>query len=353
MQDPSTEIPPPDETARSNARARLDTLVKPPGSLGRLEEIVADLAALQATADVSVAPASYVLFAADHGVTAQGVSPYPQAVTRLMVEQIASGRAASAVLARHHGMRLEVIDVGVAGDCQFPGVVIDKTQEGTRDFTVAPAMTGADCAYAMEVGARAVERAERSGARVIVLGEMGIGNTTAASALLAALTPDAPLETLVGAGTGLDRAGVAHKCEVIATGLSRYGLRGCGAIADARTLLCAVGGFEIAALTGAMLKAASRRMPVLVDGFIATVAARLAIGEQSGAAPYLIATHLSREPGHAVALQGLPRPPLLDLRMRLGEGTGAGVAYGLIAAAVALYTGMATFEEAGIAGPSA
>jgi len=339
----------PDETARAAALARLDQLVKPPGSLGRLEGLVGQLAALQGSAQIAVKPASYVLFAADHGVTVHGVSPYPQSVTRLMVQQIAEGRAASSVLARRHGMRLEVVDVGVAGDCPFPGVVIDKTVSGTGDFCSAPAMGARDCVHAMEAGARAIDRVLSTGGRIVVLGEMGIGNTTAASAVLAAIARDQPVTALVGSGTGLDADGIRHKCSVITKALARHGLTREGdAPVCGKAVLQAVGGLELVALAGAMLTAAENRLPVLVDGFIATVAARVAILMDDAVTPYLIATHRSPEPGHAVALSGLSSAPLLDLNMRLGEGTGAGIAYGLVADAVDLYANMATLQDAGI-----
>ncbi|MEL6291249.1 MAG: nicotinate-nucleotide--dimethylbenzimidazole phosphoribosyltransferase [Pseudomonadota bacterium] len=352
--DRSQAVPSVCAKARAAARSRLGQLVKPPGSLGRLEQFIVDLAGLQATPRVTVHPASYILFAADHGVTAQGVSPYPQSITAKMVEQIAAGRAASSVLAAQHGMRLEVVDVGVVADCAFPGVVVDKSNRGTNDFSKTTAMSGSGLDHALAAGARAVDRAVdqtvSAGSRLIVLGEMGIGNTTAASALLAALRPDLAATDTVGPGTGHDAAGIARKADVIAAAMTKHGLRGQTDSISLRQMLTCVGGFEIAALSGAMQRAAACRCPVLVDGFIATVAAALAIKQTPDAAPYLIATHKSAEPGHRFALELLETEPLLDLQMRLGEGTGAAIAYGLLKDAVALYNTMATFAEAGIGG---
>ena len=336
--------------ARAAACARLDQLVKPPGSLGRLEKLIVDLAGLQGTERVVVTPASYILFAADHGVTAQGVSPYPQSVTAKMVEQIAAGRAASSVLAAQHGLRLEVVDVGVVEDCSFPGVVIDKPSRGTNDFSETTAMTGDALDQALAAGARAVDRAIWAGSRIIALGEMGIGNTTAASALLAALRPDLAVTDVVGPGTGHDAAGIARKADVVAAAITKHSLQSRTDSVSSRQMLICFGGFEIAALSGAMHRAAACRCPVLVDGFIATVAAALATEHTPGTAPYLIATHNSAEPGHRFALELLETEPLLDLQMRLGEGTGAAIAYGLLRDAVALYNNMATFAEAGIGG---
>ncbi|MFN3596725.1 MAG: nicotinate-nucleotide--dimethylbenzimidazole phosphoribosyltransferase [Rubricoccaceae bacterium] len=334
-------------------QAALDAKTKPPGALGRLETLAAQAARVQGTLAPEADPARVVVFAADHGVAARGVSAYPAEVTAQMVAVAASGGAAVSVLARSVGASVEVVDVGVASDTSgFAGVQQAVVRRGTRDLTREPAMTEAECAAAREVGREAARRAARAGVRTLALGEMGIGNTTAAAALVAALT-GVPPEAAVGRGTGVDAAGLARKVAAVQTALARgEGVppdRPAGPLAT----LARLGGLEIAALVGAMLEAPAHRMLVLVDGVIATAAALVAVRAEPSTAGALVFAHRSADAGHAAALHALGAEPLLDLGMRLGEGTGAVLAVPLVRAACAMLCEMATFEGAGVSGPEA
>lgn len=343
-----TPCPAPSAHHEAAARARQAVLTKPAGSLGMLEELAIRLAALQATERPRAANAPIILFAGDHGVTAQGISAYPSAVTVEMLKNFANGGAAVAVLARALDVPLKVIDAGTLAPEPLPGVVTDKPRRGTRDFTVEPALTEDELAFALAAGRRAVEA--EVAADLVLFGEMGIGNTTAAAAIAAALLAKTPDE-IAGAGTGLDAAGVTHKVEVIASSLARHGLDGPGA--DPRRVLACVGGLEIAALTGAIIAAAQAGRPVLVDGFIVTVAALAATRLNPSCAPWLIYSHRSAERGHATLLAALGARPVLDLDLRLGEGSGAATALAVLRLACALHNGMATFDEAAVSGRSA
>lgn len=327
------------------ARARQAVLTKPAGSLGVLEELAITLAALQATERPRAANAPINLFAGDHGVTAQGVSAYPSAVTVEMLKNFASGGAAVAVLARELGVSLTVVDAGTLATEPMPGTVVDKPRLGTRDFTVEPALTDDELDFALAAGRRAVERA--GAADLMLLGEMGIGNTTSAAAIAAALLGRRPAD-IAGAGTGLDAVGIAHKVKVIEAGLARHGLD--DGKADPRRVLATVGGLEIAALTGAIIAAAQAGRPVLVDGFIVTVAALAATRLNPSCIPWLIYSHRSAEQGHAAILDALGARPVLNLNLRLGEGSGAATALAVLRLACALHNGMATFEEAAVSG---
>jgi nicotinate-nucleotide--dimethylbenzimidazole phosphoribosyltransferase len=340
--------PEPSEQFRSLAEARQDTLTKPPGSLGVLERLAIQLASLQETARPRAAVAPIVLFAGDHGITAQGVSAYPSAVTVEMLRNFARGGAAIAVLARELGADLHVVDVGTLADAPVDGVVTDKPRCGTRDFSQEPAMTGDEVVFAMEAGRRAVLRAIGAGADVIILGEMGIGNTTVAAAIAAALL-GVDAADVVGAGTGLSNEGVNHKAKVIEAALAKHELD--KSSVAVRDVLCSVGGFEIAALAGAMISAAQARVPVLVDGFIVSVASLAAIGLNGSCGPWLIYSHRSMERGHRLVLDALGAEPILDLKLRLGEGSGAATALPILRLACALHAGMATFDEAQLSGP--
>ncbi|WP_072392304.1 nicotinate-nucleotide--dimethylbenzimidazole phosphoribosyltransferase [Hyphomicrobium sp. CS1GBMeth3] len=339
----------PEPSARHDAaaRARQAALTKPAGSLGVLETLAITLAALQATDRPRAEKAPIILFAGDHGVSAQGISAYPAAVTVEMLRNFASGGAAVAVLARQLGVPLTVIDVGTSAAEPIAGVVVDKRRPGTRDFTVEPAMTDEELDFALAAGRRAVEGAIP--ADLFLFGEMGIGNTTAAAAVAAALLARAPAE-IAGAGTGLDADGIAHKVRIIETGLGRHDLAGAGT--DPRRVLAAVGGFEIAALSGAIVAAAQAGCPVLVDGFIVTVAALAATRLNPSCEPWLIYAHRSAERGHGAVLDALAARPVLGLDLRLGEGSGAAVALSVLRLACALHNGMATFEEAAVSGRS-
>jgi nicotinate-nucleotide--dimethylbenzimidazole phosphoribosyltransferase len=344
------------ETARSAALAHQGQLTKPPGSLGQLEELAVRLAAMQGVERPAIDHAAIAIFAADHGVAAENVSAFPQAVTGEMVKNFARGGAAICVLAKTHNAKLEVVNLGTVNDPgELPNVVRAVIAPCTANFAGEPAMTGAQLAQALQAGRDSALRAIKNGAQIYIGGEMGIANTTSAAALSCALLKAAPKE-LAGPGTGLDHAGVAHKITVIQRALELHGflpspaggrgIEGEGAL----EVLRRVGGFEIAALTGAYLTCAQQGLPVLVDGFITTAAALVAVRFAPQCADWLIYAHGSAEPGHARLLQELNAKPLLNLGMRLGEGSGAATALPLLRAACALHNGMATFAEAAVSG---
>jgi nicotinate-nucleotide--dimethylbenzimidazole phosphoribosyltransferase len=337
-------VPVVDQAAVAAAQARQAQLTKPPGALGGLEALVIRLAGLQGRECPRIDTCAITVFAADHGVTAEGISAFPPSVTTQMVANFAAGGAAINALARHIGAQLEVLDVGTASDAPSPaGVRCERAGQGTHNLAEGPAMTREAREQATASGAAAAERAAAAGADLYIPGEMGIGNTTSAAAVACALLGARP-EVLVGAGSGLDSDGVRRKIAVIERALTWHGdtLTGPDAIMER------LGGYELAALMGAYRRAAQLGMPVLLDGFIATVAAIAAIRRDPGIAAWLIASHRSAELGHA-HLQGyLKVEPLLDLGMRLGEASGAAVAVPLIRAACAVHAEMATFESAGI-----
>jgi len=339
-------IRPPDAATRAAAQARLDQLTKPRGSLGRLEELAADAVAMLGERRGGSA---VLVFAADHGVAADGVSAYPSAVTAQMVRNFAAGGAAVNVLARQLGIRVVVADVGVASaEPPPPGVIDARVARGTRNMTHTAAMTADETRRAIAAGIAAVEQAVAADAVVLALGEMGIGNTTAAAAITAALLGASP-SAVVGPGTGLDPAGIARKTQVVAAALAYHRL------SPDRPLdvLAAVGGLEIAALTGACLAGAACRRVVVVDGFIATAAALVALRLAPAARAACVFAHRSPEPGHAVLLDALGARPLFELEMRLGEGTGACLGAALVQASLRLLDEMATFASAGVSGRSA
>lgn len=337
-----------DRSAVAAARARQDRLTKPLGALGRLEEIAIQLAGLQGCTCPQLASPHIILFAGDHGIVAEDVSAYPSEVTGQMLANFASGGAAISVLARTINAPLEIVDVGSLLDTVPQGVVADKIAKGTQNFRRRAAMTAEELSHALHAGQRAVQRAAKQGADILLLGEMGIGNTSAASALCAALLP-CPARDVVGRGTGLDGDRLTHKVRMIEESLSHHGLLPVnGVAADAERALLAVGGHEIAALTGATLSAAQNGLPVLVDGFICTGAALAAARINSGVTDWLFFAHRSAEAGHRAILDALHAEPLLDLGLRLGEGSGAALAYPLLAQAVHLHGEMATFDDAGV-----
>ncbi|NPA06045.1 MAG: nicotinate-nucleotide--dimethylbenzimidazole phosphoribosyltransferase [Chloroflexi bacterium] len=339
-----THIPPLDERAMEQARERQAQLTKPPGSLGRLEDLAVHLAGIQGTPQPRIREKVFLVMAGDHGVTAEGVSPYPSAVTAQMVLNFVHGGAAISVLARWHRARLWVVDVGVASDIPaHPQVWSMKVRAGTGNIAREPAMTRTEAEAALEAGAQAVARAAEAGMDVLVLGEMGIGNTTPATALAAVFTGH-PVARLVGRGTGLDDAGLERKRRVIEQALALHQPDP----SDPVGVLARVGGLEIGALAGAMLAAAARRVPIVLDGFIATAAALLAHALAPRVRDYLIAGHRSAEGGHGLMLEALDLEPLLNLGMRLGEGSGAAVALAVVEAACRLHNEMATFAEAGV-----
>jgi nicotinate-nucleotide--dimethylbenzimidazole phosphoribosyltransferase len=328
---------------REAARLRQDQLTKPTGALGRLEGLAIELAALQHTGSPRADCVPIVVFAGDHGIAAQGVSAYPQEVTIAMMANFAAGGAAISVLARELGLALEVVDAGTLADASMPGVVSDKPRRGTRDFGTEAALNAAELSFAFDCGQRAVTRAATSQPDLVILGEMGIGNTTSATAIAAGLLK-ASAESMTGLGTGLDAAGRARKADIIDAALARHRL----ADAAPERILCAVGGLEIAAISGAIIFAAQRRIPVLVDGFIVSVAALAASRLNPSCRPYLIFSHRSAEQGHRLVLEALEARALLDLDLRLGEGSGAALALPVLRLACALHNGMATFAEAAV-----
>ena len=345
-------LEPLDAAAMAAAADRLDRLTKPPGSLGRLEALAIQLAGIRGAIVTDIARPAIVVFAADHGVTRQGVSPYAPAVTRQMVANFLAGGAAVSVLAREAGAGLVVVDVGVAGDPieTPPGrvasdvrLIAGRVANGTSDLALEPAMSAAQTAAAIDVGRRVVAELVVGGTDLIAVGEMGIGNTTAASALVAAFT-NRPALDVTGRGTGLDDAGVRRKAAIVGAALRRHR----PSAADPLGALAALGGLEIAALVGAILEAAGRRVPVVVDGFITGAAALVAAALEPELPARLIAAHRSTEPGHAVALGTLGLQPLLELGLRLGEGSGAALAIPVVRAAARIVGEMATFDEAAV-----
>ena len=335
-------IPAPDETTRAAASERQAQLTKPPGSLGRLEALGVALASMQRTQQPRIEQVWITVFAADHGVVVEGVSAFPQAVTAEMVRNFARGGAAISVLAREWGARLDVVNVGTAQPLEeLPGVLDARVGPGTANFVHEPAMSVEQLHDALMAGHHAADRAAINGAQLFIGGEMGIGNTTSAAAIACSLL-GRPAAQLAGPGTGLDTVGVTRKALAIERALAK--LRSDKPLEALQRL----GGFEIAALTGAYLRCGQLGLPVLVDGFIATVAVLVAVRLRPELACWLFYAHCSAEPGHRRLLEALDAKPLLDLEMRLGEGSGAAVALPILRAAAALHASMATFDEAGV-----
>lgn len=328
------------------ARARLDTLTKPLGSLGRLEDIAAQWIAIrQKDAAAPIRNAAYV-FAADHGVTVEGVSAYPREVTHQMVLNFLGEGAAINVLAGLHNASLHVVDVGVDADLRgHPRLIHRKVACGTANMACDAAMTDEEVWRALAAGLEQANEAAEAGQNLVAIGEMGIGNTTAASAITAALT-GVSADRVTGTGTGINDAVRMHKAAVVNRALERHFEK--IPHADPIAILRNVGGLEIAAMTGMVVGLASHRIAALCDGFISTAAAALAVALQPNIKDYLIAGHQSVEPGHRLLLDYLGIEPLLSLNMRLGEGTGAVLAMSIVESAVSLYWKMATFESAGV-----
>jgi len=334
----------PDSAAEAAARARQAQLTKPAGALGQLEAIAIQLAGLQGREQPQIERPWLSLFAGDHGVVAEGVSAYPQAVTAQMLHNFVAGGAAVSVLAKVQNIPLEVVDLGTIDlDLELPGVRHLRLGAGTANFAQGPAMSVEQCQLALAAGRDALLRAQAINADIFLAGEMGIGNTTAATALACALSDATPAQ-LVGPGTGLDRAGVAHKQTVIEGALASHGSQ----LAEPFEALRRVGGFELAALSGAYLACAQAGIPALVDGFICTAAALCALRLNPDCAPWLLFAHAGAEPGHAALLASMQAQPILDLGLRLGEGSGAALALPLIKLACELHEGMATFQQAAV-----
>ncbi|MFC4260791.1 nicotinate-nucleotide--dimethylbenzimidazole phosphoribosyltransferase [Marinobacter lacisalsi] len=335
---------PTDAAARQRALARQGMLTKPSGSLGRLETLAVDLCAMQGHDHPVIDQVAITVFAGDHGVCDEGVSAFPQAVTGQMIANFANGGAAISAMARELGASLEVVNLGTATplEGQLEGVRHRPIAPGTANLMRQSAMTEDQVSAALQAGDAAAGRAADAGAHLFIAGDMGIGNTTSAAALACALLGEAP-EALVGPGTGLDAEGLSHKAAVVVRALQRH-----GGHRDPLTALQSLGGLEIAAITGAIMGAAQRRIPVLVDGFIVSTAALVAVRQQPQVREWLLFGHRSAEPGHQRVLDALEATPLLDLGMRLGEGSGAAIAVPLLRSACALHNGMATFDDAGV-----
>jgi len=336
----------PGEVAGTEAGRRLDSLTKPRGSLGHLEEIVRRYAAIRHDPEARIGGGALCVFVADHGVAEEGVSAYPQAVTAEMLRNIAGGGAAISVLARRFGYRLWISDVGVAVDTSadaLPGVLYRRIAAGTRNLAREAAMSVSQAHAGLEAGMEVARGAIESGATLIGIGEMGIANSTSATALLAAYTRIRPAR-LAGRGAGVDDAGLRRKIAVIERALKLHR----AALEDPFATLAALGGFEIAAMAGACLCGAALNVPVVVDGFIATAAAVAAERLRPGLFAHLFFGHRSAEGGYGLVLEKLGVRPIVDFGMRLGEGTGAALAMSVIEAALALFHEMATFESAGV-----
>ncbi|WP_085631197.1 MULTISPECIES: nicotinate-nucleotide--dimethylbenzimidazole phosphoribosyltransferase [unclassified Pseudomonas] len=329
----------------AEAAARQQQLTKPAGSLGRLEAVAVQLAGLQGQVKPCLDRLWIAIFAGDHGVVAEGVSAYPQEVTGQMLLNFVSGGAAISVLARRLDAQLEVVDLGtVTPALELPGVRHLNLGPGTANFVETSAITRAQGEQALQAGRDSVLRAKAAGTQLFIGGEMGIGNTTAASALACALL-DCPVAHLTGPGTGLNAEGVSHKAQVIERALALHkAQRG-----DALQTLFNLGGFEIAALVGAYLACAQEGVAVLVDGFICTVAALVAVRVNPACREWLLFGHRGAEPGHRHVLEALQAEPLLELGLRLGEGSGAALAVPLLRLACDLHGQMATFAEAAVA----
>lgn len=333
-----------DEEAMAQARRIQDSLTKPRGSLGRLESLSVQLAGICRTPSPEIGRKVVFTMAADHGVTAEGVSAYPSSVTAQMVLNFARGGAAINVLARKAGAEVRVVDIGVACDMAWPeGVLSRKVAMGTANMAQGPAMTREQAMEALLVGASLASEAVESGISAIAVGDMGIGNTTAASAITSVVT-GSPASEVTGRGTGVDDASLSHKVKVIEQAL-RVNRPDAS---DGLDVLSKVGGLEIAGMAGAAIGAASKGVPVFLDGFVSGSAALIASSLCPSCKDYMIASHLSVEPGHARVLAHIGLEPVLDLGMRLGEGTGAALAFFVAEAACKLLNEMATFDSAGV-----
>ncbi|BAQ11980.1 nicotinate-nucleotide--dimethylbenzimidazole phosphoribosyltransferase [Bacillus sp. OxB-1] len=338
-------IPALDLQAGDEAEAYSATLTKPVGSLGRLEELAVELARMKGTRTLEITPPGILVFAADHGVVREGVSAFPQEVTVQMVSNIVQGGAAINVFGRQIGATFQVVDVGVAGEVAEEAVSPRKIRPGTGSFLTELAMTREEAEQAVAVGYSEAERLLENGMKCLIVGEVGIGNTTASSAVLSAITGADPA-SIVGYGTGISSVQHERKIAVVREAVERHKPDS----QDAYDILSKVGGLEMGAMAGAMLAAAENRVPILLDGFICTVSALLAKLIDPRVADYMILSHQSAEPGHLTAIQHIRKQPIVQLDMRLGEGTGAAVAFPILQAAVHMINEMATFESAGVAG---
>jgi nicotinate-nucleotide--dimethylbenzimidazole phosphoribosyltransferase len=339
----------PSDLWHTRARAHLDVLTKPLGSLGMLEDIAAQMVSIRQGDFAEALKKAVYVFAADHGITAEGISAYPSEVTHQMVLNFLAQGAAINVLAKLHRVEMNVVDVGV--DAHFEGVqgLLDcKVRKGTRNMLQEAAMNDAELAQALEVGSRLAAEAAAKGQNLLAVGEMGIGNTTAASAITSVLTK-MPVALVTGKGAGLDVGAQAHKRQIIEAVIKKhFPTAGMDSAPDPLEVLRCIGGLEIAAMTGLILGAAQRGIAVVADGFISMAAAAIAFAIEPRVRGYLFAGHQSEEPGHRVLLEYIGLKPILSLNMRLGEGTGAVLAMPIIESAMCLYNEMATFASAGV-----
>jgi nicotinate-nucleotide--dimethylbenzimidazole phosphoribosyltransferase len=345
------EISVPSEAWRVRARAHLDNLTKPLGSLGRLEDIAAQMVAIRQERYAEPLRKAVYVFAADHGITAEGVSAYPAEVTHQMVLNYLGQGAAINVLARLHQVEMNIVDVGVNADfAMVDGLLHHKVRRGSRNMLREAAMSDEELAMALAVGSGLADIAKEKGESLLAIGEMGIGNTTAASAIAAALTGK-PFAAVTGKGAGLNDTAHAHKCRVVQDVVEKhFGSSDEVKRGDPLEVLRCVGGLEIAAMTGIMLGAARHGIAIVVDGFICTAAAAIAFAIEPRVREYFFAGHRSLEPGHKILLDFIDLEPILSLQMRLGEGTGAVLAMPIIESAMCLYNEMATFTSAGVSG---
>ncbi|MDD2751587.1 MAG: nicotinate-nucleotide--dimethylbenzimidazole phosphoribosyltransferase [Candidatus Omnitrophica bacterium] len=334
----------PDEKIKALAQEHLDSLTKPIGSLGRLEELAKQITAITHNLKPELKNKVIFTLAADHGITQEGVSPYPKEVTAQMVYNFLNGGAAINVLARHVGARVVVADLGVASDLKpHPQLTIKKINYGTKNMYKGPAMSRDEAIRSIEAGIELFQQEYNKGIDIIGTGEMGIGNTTASSAITALFTKK-PVKDITGRGAGLDDQGLARKIEIIEEAIKINQPN----VQDAIDVLAKVGGFEIGGLAGVILAASAQKVPVVIDGFISGAAALIACQLEPKIKSCLIASHCSVEKGHRAILEYLGLVPLFDLNLRLGEGTGAALGIGLAEAAVKIFTQMATFKSAGV-----
>ncbi len=336
-------IPPLDAQAMRQARERQAKLAKPPGSLGLLEDISVQFAGITGRVFNDAKKRCVLIFSADNGVVAEGVSSSPQSVTLAQTINFGRGLTGVAVLARHYNTQLRVYDVGINADFSQPGVINRKIAHGTRNLAVEPAMTRKQALEAIGIGMQAAEDAAKEGMEIVGVGEMGIGNTTTSSAILSCLL-DLPACETVGRGGGVNDAGFARKLEIVDNAIHLHRPDR----SDIVDVLAKLGGFDIAAMCGAFLGAAANRVPAVVDGFISAVAAMCACRINRGCADYLFASHVSYERGYMMAIDDMGLHPMLQLQMRLGEGSGCPIAFEVIDAALTVLKDMATFEEARI-----
>ncbi|ENX15384.1 nicotinate-nucleotide-dimethylbenzimidazole phosphoribosyltransferase [Acinetobacter sp. CIP 64.2] len=337
----------PDLDAKQQAEQRQLQLTKPTGALGQLEQLAIQLASLQGTLHPQIQQPWITIFAGDHGVVAENISAYPQAVTRQMLQNFASGGAAISVIAKHHHAHLQVVDCGTVGEAyDYVGVERHCIRAGTANFAQQVAMTEQECLAALQLGKDCVDRAKAQAADIFIAGEMGIGNTCSASALACLLLHEGAAQ-LTGVGTGINNQQLQHKIAVIDQAVK---LHQQNVADDALKILAAVGGLEIAAMTGAYIRCAQIGLPIVVDGFISSVAALCAVRMQPQSYAWMLFGHQSAEYGHQRVLNALDAQPILNMNLRLGEGSGAGAALSMLQLACVLHNQMATFAEAAVTG---